>query len=108
MGVKSINVCALYRLQEEAGDLLIIDVRESDEFRDLSYPMAINIPLSEFDLQKVETLAQRDQPVYLICRSGRRSLRAASLLDEAGYDSVYNVEGGMLDWQEKGLPIRSA
>lgn len=107
MSVKSIDVCALHRLKEEAGDLLLIDVREADEYREVCYPMSTNIPLSEFSLERVEALAHRDQPIYLICRSGRRSMRAASLLDEAGFESVYNVEGGMLDWQEKGLPVRT-
>ena len=47
----------------------------------------------------------RKNQIFVICRSGRRSLKAAEMLESAGFESVYNVEGGMIDWEASGLPV---
>lgn len=59
-------------------------------------PSAQNVPLS--GLPDNISQVSAPQPWYLICRSGRRSLRAARILRKAGYQ-VINVSGGMLSWQ---------
>jgi rhodanese-related sulfurtransferase len=41
----------------------------------------------------------------MLCRSGKRSLKAAQLLESAGFESIYNVEGGMMTWETSGLPV---
>ena len=54
-------------------------------------------------LAKVKTLAKPDQPVVLVCRSGRRSAAAAQFLSEqAGYKTVYNVSKGLNGWVGDG------
>lgn len=46
-------------------------------------------------------------PIYLICRSGARSVLAAHSLQQMGYKNVHSVEGGFLAWKEQGLAIES-
>ncbi len=75
----------------------LIDVRELDEWEEGHISSARLIPLSEFT-QRIGELAQDDQEIVLICRSGGRSGRACEYLDAQGYD-VVNVTGGMLAWQ---------
>jgi rhodanese-related sulfurtransferase len=46
-----------------------------------------------------------DKPIVVLCRSGRRSALAVTMLNKSGLTNVANIKGGMLDWQEQGLPL---
>jgi rhodanese-related sulfurtransferase len=82
----------------------IIDVRERDEFeRDGHLPGAELMPLSTLAATAAEL--ERDEPLLVVCRSGRRSARACELLDELGFQRVDNLEGGVIGWAERGLPL---
>ena len=82
---------------------VVIDVRESWEYAQGHVPGAQLVSLGE--------LAQRTgefdptQPIVVICASGGRSQSAAALLGQKGFDTVYNVLGGTLNWMQQGLPI---
>lgn len=89
---------ALERHQEGA---LLIDVREPDEYVEVHAVGARLIPLAEVP-EHADDLPT-DTPVYLICRSGARSAKAAELLRSRGIDAV-NVFGGTLAWLDAGLP----
>ncbi len=86
---------------------VLVDVREIEEFRAVSAPGAVNVPLSL--IQKLGKDAYRnlgvdpDQPdLLVICRSGGRSGMACGGLG----DNAINVDGGMLAWEAAGLPTR--
>ncbi|MDQ3459584.1 MAG: rhodanese-like domain-containing protein [Deinococcota bacterium] len=87
------------RMQDGA---LLLDVRERDEYDALRIPGATLLSLSEFEGRYEEL--PRDQEIVVHCRSGRRSMQAADYLNERGYNAV-NVLGGILAWQEAGLPV---
>jgi rhodanese-related sulfurtransferase len=70
----------------------IIDVRTPAEFRDGSYPGAINIPLASL-MARMNELEPKDAPVVLFCASGARSARGARLLKMAGFSDVINAGG---------------
>ncbi|SBT04262.1 Rhodanese domain protein [Candidatus Accumulibacter aalborgensis] len=60
-------------------------------------------------LEKVRGVAGPDQPVILICRSGKRTKAASRVLSqEAGYGKVYSVQGGILAWAKEGRPMAPA
>lgn len=84
---------------------VLIDVREPDEFAQGHAPGARLIPLGQLPARLAELAAQNNKPVVLICRSGRRSAVAADVLNKAGFSRVVNVSGGMLAWQQAGLPV---
>jgi rhodanese-related sulfurtransferase len=87
-----------------ADGALVLDVREPFEYADGRVAGSVLVPLA--------TVAERaddfpkDQPVYVVCRSGNRSLVAARTLVEAGYTDVRNVEGGMIAWAAARLPVQ--
>lgn len=85
-----------------AGDVLLLDVREDDEWVAGRAADAQHRPLSTLQLGDVPT----DRPVYAICRSGGRSGQAAQALRAAGVD-VTNVAGGMKAWETAGLAVVS-
>jgi rhodanese-related sulfurtransferase len=86
------------------GDAVLIDVRQESEWDVGHAPMATLIPLAEVPDHLDEL--PRDRLIICACRSGARSLRAASFLQESGFD-VVNLSGGMLAWFGEDLPFES-
>ncbi len=84
----------------ETGRILLLDVREDDEWQAGRAPSAEHVPLSALDPDVVP----RDRPIVAVCRSGNRSGKAAQVLIAAGYD-VHNLAGGMKAWAAAGLPV---
>lgn len=89
---------AARRLQ--AGQALMLDVREDDEWAAGRAPEATHMALSALQPGSVPT----DRPVIAMCRSGNRSGKAALELAAAGVN-VTNIAGGMKAWEAAGLPV---
>jgi rhodanese-related sulfurtransferase len=83
-----------------AGQVLLLDVREDDEWAAGHAAEAVHVPLSRFDPATVPA----DLPVVAVCRVGGRSAMAAQALAAGGVE-VTNLSGGMLAWQARGLPV---
>lgn len=79
---------------------LMLDVREQDEWRAGHMAGAVHVPLAELD----PTSIGLGTPIVAVCRSGSRSGKAAADLAQAGHD-VVNLAGGMLAWDDAGLPM---
>jgi rhodanese-related sulfurtransferase len=84
----------------QSGAAYGIDVREIDEWDSGHFNLFTLNPLSIFDNNGLPT----DKPIIFICRSGKRSGQACTLVEPRGL-KVMNMEGGMLAWQEAGLPM---
>lgn len=84
---------------------LVLDVREEGEFRDGHIVDARHIPLGSLEKRLEELSAYKDQPVLVSCRSGHRSANACGLLKKNGFNKIYNLRGGMIAWQNAGLPV---
>lgn len=80
----------------------VLDVREQDEWNEGHVPGAKHIPLGSLQ----ERIAEVDDAtrVFVICRSGKRSLDGAGILEENGIDSV-SVAGGTLGWIHSGREV---
>jgi sulfur dioxygenase len=89
------------------GAPVIIDVREADEFAgDLGHvPGSVSIPLRELAARAAELAPYRERDIVLVCRAGVRSTTAAAILTGLGFEHVSNLKGGMLDWNDAGLPV---
>lgn len=83
---------------------LLVDVRTPGEFVEVRAPGAVLIPLGQISRRLAE-LGAKDRPIALICRSGNRSGRAQSILEQAGFTNTVNVLGGMNAWEQAGLPV---
>ncbi|MCS7300779.1 MAG: rhodanese-like domain-containing protein [Fimbriimonadales bacterium] len=91
--------------QREKKDVLIIDVRTPEEFRQERIKEAQNKPLGE--IQKWVKELPKDKKIIFVCRSGNRSGQAQRVAQQEGYTNTYNMQGGMLAWRREGLPIVS-
>ncbi|MGO9057212.1 MAG: VTT domain-containing protein [Candidatus Binataceae bacterium] len=102
-----IDTPELKRRLEQAPQSIVIDVRGPDEFEGpLGHiPGARNIALSELS-SEVQTLsALKDSPLVFVCKTDKRSAKAARLLREAGFHQVSVLRGGMESWQRCGYPV---
>jgi rhodanese-related sulfurtransferase len=84
---------------------LLLDVREPDEYAEIHAPHATLIPLGQLSARFNEIAAYKNQPIAVMCRSGKRSAKAVQLLQDAGYSQVSNVSGGMMAWENAGLEV---
>ncbi|MEM1258421.1 MAG: rhodanese-like domain-containing protein [Bacteroidota bacterium] len=88
-------------LQEEVlgKDVQLVDVRTQEEYESGHIDDAINFNIinNELFLEQIETL-EKDEPVYLYCKMGGRSNRAAQLLKDQGFTEIYDYSAGYNDW----------
>lgn len=82
-----------------------VDVRTPEEYLSGHAARAINIPLDTLAANLVPL--EKGEPIYVICETGRRSSKAASMLKEAGFNNVFNVTGGTAAWRAANLPIET-
>jgi len=101
--IKAVDIDEARRMLDKPGTVLV-DVRESDEWRQGHIPQAVGIPRGFLELRVEEKVPDRKAPVILQCASGTRSLLAARTLRELGYENVYNLTGGFNAWKDRGLP----
>jgi len=83
---------------------VLVDVCEPQEYAAAHAGGARNIPLGQLEGSK-DLPANKTLPILVICASGARSTRAASLLRKAGYANAVSVAGGTRAWREAQLPI---
>lgn len=88
----------------DSGEAQLLDVREPDEWEEGHAPQARHVPLQTFLADPSQYVQPTDNVVF-VCRSGQRSAVAAEMASAVGVQSAYNLEGGMLDWQERGYPV---
>ncbi|HVD37834.1 MAG TPA: rhodanese-like domain-containing protein [Solirubrobacterales bacterium] len=90
----------------EHDDLLVLDVRDSDEFAEAHIPGSVNLPYGELPERQGEL--PRDRAMAAICSGGKRSGLAASILQREGFDGVLHVaHGGVGTWRRSGRPVDS-
>ncbi len=100
--MKTITPAGLHELLSAQPSLTLLDVRTPVEFAELHALSARNIPLDELTPEKLAL--PKDQPVYLLCRSGQRATKAAQKFAAAGYAEPIVVAGGTLAWVDASLP----
>ena len=88
-------------------DAVFLDVREPTEVAAGRIGEADHIPLSALSKRMGELEGIKARPVIAYCRSGSRSMSACGQLRKAGFESVYNLAGGILAWQNADLPINT-
>lgn len=94
------------RLQSQVGRARLIDVRRLEEFNDqLGHIAGAEWVELGPDLEKFLEEGDRAEAIVFVCRSGGRSGRATMVSAAMGYTNVVNMTGGMLLWNQLGLPV---
>ena len=95
MSIPEITPAEYISRRDQGTPLTLLDVREPWELAVANVPGTLHIPMGEVGQRLTEI--SRQQPVVVLCRSGRRSLEVAKLLQHNGYE-VSNLAGGILAW----------
>ncbi|CAB4569607.1 unannotated protein [freshwater metagenome] len=86
-------------------DVIILDVRTPEEFASGHIEGALNIDFNSGDFANEITRLNPSETYAIYCRSGNRSGQAASIMHKAGFHDVSNLNGGVIDWTNAGLPL---
>jgi molybdopterin/thiamine biosynthesis adenylyltransferase/rhodanese-related sulfurtransferase len=90
------------------GDIVLIDTREPHEYEEAHLEGGKLIPPGLLGDEIESAAPDKSARTILYCRSGNRSALAAAQMQAMGYDNVASMEGGILAWQEQGLPVVAA
>ena len=90
----------------EEGNVVVLDVREPDEYEQGALPNALHIPRGHLEAQIEGRAVDRDQTIVVYCAGGVRSAFAAQTLQELGYTDVLSVAGGFGKWKDEGREWR--
>ncbi len=93
-------------LETRLAQVILLDIREADEFEQGSIPGAILAPRGLLESTISNHVTTADQEVVVYCAAGARSALAAKTLEDMGYRNVWSLEGGFTRWKREGLPWR--
>lgn len=87
---------------------LLLDVREPEEYTGELGHIAgsMLIPLKNLPARAGELETYKDRHIVAICRAGVRSTTAAAILTGLGFEQITNLKGGMVEWNDRGLPVK--
>jgi molybdopterin/thiamine biosynthesis adenylyltransferase/rhodanese-related sulfurtransferase len=91
----------------DAGDVVVLDVREPDEYEQGALPGALHIPRGHLEAQIEGRIVDKNQQVVVYCAGGVRSAFAADTLASLGYTDVVSMEGGFGKWKDEGRNWRA-
>jgi len=92
----------------EGGDVVLVDTREPHEYQEAHLEGGKLVPPGVLADEIAAAAPDKSARTILYCRSGNRSAIAAAQLQAMGYENVASMAGGILLWQEQGLPVVSA
>jgi len=86
---------------------ILLDVRTENEFKNGHIANAGQLNFYAPDFRSRLLLLPKDQPIYVYCLTGSRSRNAAQILVQNGYTQVYNLQHGIMEWNQQSLPVVS-
>jgi len=95
---------AIYGSKEIAG-VQLLDVRTSKEFAVSHLKNAQNICITSDDFKEKVATLDKEKPIYVYCKAGGRSANAATILKQMGFTKVYDLQGGIMNWETQGLDL---
>ncbi len=103
--METIELISLVEIEKAAVTIQLIDVRTPEEYANGYIKNAKNINFNDDDFIEQMSKLDKNKPVYVYCKLGGRSSKAAIQLKEAGFVKIYNFKGGMKQWSAEGKEI---
>ena len=106
--VKKVNIQDVKKAIDSKEDVVILDVRDPDEYGAAHIPGAVNISrgLLEFSIWSVVT--DKNAKIYVYCKTGARAALATKQLNEFGYKNAMSVDTGVIAWIKAGYPVQTS
>jgi len=102
--IKSIEPKEL-NLVLKSNTVQLVDVRTPNEFKSGHLNNALNINYYDQDFSQQISKLDKSKPIYVYCRSGVRSKYSSEILKKLGFKNIYNLKGGILNWNANNLPL---
>jgi molybdopterin/thiamine biosynthesis adenylyltransferase/rhodanese-related sulfurtransferase len=94
-------------VEPRLGDVVLLDVREADEYEQGALPGAVHVPRGFLEFQVEGRIPDKSAPVVVYCAGGSRSAFAARTLSDLGYGDVVSLIGGFNRWKDEGRPWKA-
>ena len=94
-------------LEDRASDVVLLDVRTAEEFNEVRVPGSVNVDFYATDFAAQLDQLPKDVPYVVYCRSGNRSSQTMDIMADLGFSEVFDVAGGIIAWNEAGLPVEN-
>jgi len=86
-------------------DAVAVDVRGQGDYEKGHLPNARHLPLADLERRSTELEKFRARPLILYCNSGVTATKAIATLKKAGFEKLYNLRGGVYEWEKAGYPM---
>jgi phage shock protein E len=93
------------QVKQNAQDFHILDVRSRKEYAEGHVPGAVHIPHDRIQAKLSSLPQDKDAPLVIYCRTGRKAGLATTKLKQMGYSKIFHMQGNMPGWAEKGFEI---
>jgi molybdopterin/thiamine biosynthesis adenylyltransferase len=103
--IRTVSLDEIKQRLETRAPMVLVDVREKDEWRGGYIPGAVHLPRGFLEIQIEQRLPDKNAPIVLYCAGGTRSALAAKTLLELGYTSVESASPGFVRWKDLGYPM---
>ena len=105
--VSADSAYALMQRNADNPDFVVLDVRTPGEFESGHLENAIMIDFRDSDFEEKAAALDKNKTYLMHCRSGNRSGQALQEMRELGFKKIYHMNRGMIEWNERGLPVVS-
>ncbi len=105
-GIREVDTAGGAEMVDRPG-VVVLDVREADEYEQGALPGAVHIPRGFLESQVEGRVPNRDAPIVVYCAGGTRSAFAAETLGQLGYTDVVSMDGGFNKWKDEGRMWRT-
>lgn len=107
-GIRVVDPVAAAELLEEEPERIVVDVRTPGEFAQGHLEGARLVDYNAPDFKERIAELDRDESYVIYCRSGNRSAGARQVMEDLGFTDVVDVDGGIIAWNQQGLPTTTA
>jgi rhodanese-related sulfurtransferase len=90
---------------EDPAGLVVLDIRTPEEFAEVRIADAINVDFYAPDFAEQLDVLDKSDPYVMYCRTGNRSSEAIETMKELGFEEVYEIDGGIVNWYDSGYPV---
>lgn len=104
-GTASSALITAKELNAKNKDIVLIDVRTPNEFKSGHIENAVNIDIYSDEFKQKLSGLDKNTAVYVYCKKGGRSAKAARTMIDMGFQEVYDLDGGMRSWEKQNLKV---
>jgi rhodanese-related sulfurtransferase len=106
--VKKVTIQDLKKAMDNKEDIVILDVRNPNEYDVAHIPGAFNVSRGLLEFQIWSVVPDKNAKIYVYCRTGARAALATKQLNEFGYKNAVSVDTGGVAWAKAGYPIQTS